>query len=89
LQWPTPASDSVGITLEGQQGMLSSRTEVGPWAWFRVLNSAKLNKTNNPAIYQVTFNEGGHKAMFELRALSAVNPFGQDLLSGFYCAESL
>ncbi len=89
LQWPTSASDSVALTLEGQHGMLSSRTEVGPWAWFRVLNSATLNKTNNPAIYQVTFDERGHKAMFELRALSAVNPFGQDLLSGFYCPESL
>ena len=77
------------MTLEGQQGMIASRTEVGPWAWFRVLNSATLNQTNNPAVYQVMFDEQGHKAMFELRALSAVNPFGQDLLSGFYCPESL
>ncbi|WP_415891637.1 type VI secretion system membrane subunit TssM [Neptuniibacter sp. PT8_73] len=89
LNWPTPSTDSVTMSLQSQVGMLSSRSEVGPWAWFRVLNSANLNKTNNPAIYQVTFDEQGHKAMFELRALSAINPFGHDLLSGFYCPETL
>ncbi|WP_261845060.1 type VI secretion system membrane subunit TssM [Aliamphritea ceti] len=89
LNWPTQSTDSVSLTLEGPQGMLSSRSEIGPWAWFRVLNSARVNKTNNPAIHHVTFDEQGYKAMFELRALSAVNPFGEDLLSGFYCPESL
>jgi len=89
LQWPTDTTDSVRILLEGQQGMLSSRTEVGPWAWFRVLNSARLTKTENPAVYHVLFKENGYQAMYELRALSAVNPFGQNLLSGFYCPERL
>jgi type VI secretion system protein ImpL len=90
LVWPLAAGfDSVRVQFEGQNGGLTSRSEVGPWAWFRLLQSSELSKTRQRAVYQVAFREQGSEAVYELRADSVVNPFGDNVLSLFRLPESL
>ena len=89
LVWPAEGEESVRIMFENQNGNQTSRTEEGPWAFFRLLNNSKLVKTRNKAVYQVTFREGNQTVVYELRAKSVINPFGDNLLSGFRCPEAL
>lgn len=90
LVWPLPAGfNRVRVQFEGQNGGLTSRSEVGPWAWFRLLQSSELSTTGQRALYQVRFREQGSEAVYELRANSVINPFGENVLSRFRLPESL
>ncbi len=61
----------------------------GPWAWFRLLDTAELRRTNVSDRNRVIFNLGGRIAIFQLRAGSALNPFTVSALSSFSCPASL
>ncbi len=90
LEWPlSDGQNSVRVQFEGQNGGLTSRSETGPWAWFRMLQSSELSKTRQRAVYQVAFREQGSEAVYELRANSVVNPFGDNVLSQFRLPEVL
>jgi len=89
LVWPAEGDESVRILFENQDGSQAARSEEGPWAFFRLLGNSRLEKTRNKAVYRVTFQEGGRNVVYELRAKSVINPFGDDLLAGFRCPESL
>jgi type VI secretion system protein ImpL len=55
----------------------------GPWGWFRMLQDAKIRKTNAANIYDVTFSAEGKKARFRIKADSVTNPFNTNILSQF------
>ncbi|XDA99850.1 type VI secretion system membrane subunit TssM [Sulfitobacter sp. LCG007] len=61
----------------------------GPWAWFRLLDTAELRRTNVSDRNRLIFNLGGRIAIFQLRAGSALNPFTVSALSSFACPASL
>lgn len=67
----------------------SSIQRDGPWAWFRLLDTAELRRTNVSDRNRVIFNLGGRIAIFQLRAGSALNPFTVSALSSFACPASL
>lgn len=91
LQWPGPGGPSqVSIRLyppsvSGPSGL----TEDGPWAWFKMLDKANITPTSLPERFNVTFEVGGRKALYELRASSALNPFRLRELKQFRCPERL
>ena len=90
LQWPGPDGSSlVRITFEASSGSHVSRTKEGPWGFFRVLDESEVIKSSLSDLYKVTFEISGHKAQYELRADSVVNPFRLTALERFNCPKRL
>ncbi len=90
LQWPSP--DGIGrarLVFAGLDGRQTSTTEEGAWAWFRVLDSARMQSTRQEELFRVTFSLSGMSARFDLQAASVRNPFQLDALRGFRCPERL
>jgi type VI secretion system protein ImpL len=84
LQWPGPdGSSRVRLTFEASSGSHISRTKEGPWGLFRLLDESEVVKTSLSDRYKVTFEISGHKAQYELRADSVVNPFRLSALERF------
>ena len=88
--WPGPRTD-IGVrfnfqTLDGRE---LHQSEEGPWAWLRVLDKARVERTGLPDRFLVTFEQDGFKARFELRAESVENPFHLTELRNFRCPRSL
>ena len=92
----------VRVIFEDLQGEFHSNVFEGPWAWFHLLDSAKLKNTNIAKVYKMTYSveqnlktESGrsmnvqHEIDYMVRAKSINNPFGKDLLGTFRCPESI
>jgi type VI secretion system protein ImpL len=95
-------SRATQVTWPGQTGMSSVRlvfdpaptvgTRVlqasGPWALFRLFEQGRLQQSDSPEQYTLTFQSGdGHQASFEIRAGSVQNPFTPGLLRNFQCPK--
>lgn len=86
-RWPgTGGSTQVRIVFEGSNGVQSSRTEEGPWAWFRILEQSE-KEVVSADWFIVTFDVDGRKAKYQVRASSVVNPFIMQDLQKFQCPE--
>ncbi len=60
-------------------------TETGPWALFRLFARGRLQAGKAAGQFTLSFQAGGHQAVFELRAGAASNPFTPGLLTDFRC----
>lgn len=90
LQWPAP--DAIGrarLVLVGVDGSRPSQTKEGAWAWYRLLDAARMRPTGQQELFQVGFSLGGLSATFDLRAVSVRNPFQMSELRGFKCPDRL
>ncbi|WAC71423.1 type VI secretion system membrane subunit TssM [Roseateles sp. SL47] len=91
VQWPGPrGSSQVRVQVSptsanGSSGMVND----GPWALFRLFDRVKIEKTNAPERFRVTFDIDGRKAVFEVTASSVNNPFRLNELNQFSCPNSL
>ena len=72
-------------TADGQSG----NTLAGPWAFFRLLDTADVSETNISEVYQATFKLGERWVTYELRANSAFNPFNLTEIRAFRCPDRL
>ena len=61
------------------------RLEQGPWAWFRLLDQARVERESDSRL-RLTFTAGGRSMRVILDAASSRNPFGTNALAGFSCA---
>jgi type VI secretion system protein ImpL len=90
FQWPGPATNTgVRLVFETLDGRQASRSMEGPWAWFRTLDAATVERTALPDRFNLTFAVEGLSARYELRAGSVANPFNLKELRSFRCPESL
>ncbi|MGB5832697.1 MAG: type VI secretion system membrane subunit TssM [Thiohalocapsa sp.] len=90
LQWPSPlVPGRVRLVFVDGAGGRPSRTYSGPWAWFRLLDSASMRSTSQQELFRVSLSLAGHNAEFELRAVSVRNPFKLSELRGFRCPDRL
>lgn len=90
LTWPgTPGARSRVAFTPIQPGAINDVNAEGPWSLFRLLDGAKLRRTNVSDRNRVVFNLGGRIAIFELRAGSVLNPFTLDALGSFSCPPTL
>lgn len=90
LQWPGPEGSSrVRLSFEASSGSHISRTKEGPWGLFRLLDESEVVKTSLSDRYKVTFEISAHKAQYELRADSVVNPFRLSALERFNCPKRI
>jgi type VI secretion system protein ImpL len=89
--WPGPGgSNIVRLTFAPVSGGAPvSVVKEGAWSLFRLLHEADFVRTDQPDVFEVTMNGGGHSARFRLRAASVENPFDLRMLSGFACPDGL
>ncbi|MCB9948688.1 MAG: type VI secretion system membrane subunit TssM [Rhodospirillaceae bacterium] len=91
MTWPgTVTPNQSRITFSPAGSGPSSASVQGPWAWFRMLDQAVIDRgVPGTDRFNFTLVVGGRSATFQLRPNSVVNPFGLDDLSQFRCPESL
>ncbi len=94
---PTP----VAVTWPGSVGLAritlmpkkrdaeNTMSRDGPWAWFRLLDSAEVRRTNVSDRRRVNFRVGGRLALFELQSGSVINPFALPAMAKFNCPKSM
>ncbi|MBI4696826.1 MAG: type VI secretion system membrane subunit TssM [Gammaproteobacteria bacterium] len=87
VKWPSPAGGlDAAITFQEWSGRTTSRRKDGPWALFRLLEQAKLERvTADRGV--ATFRFDDHYVQFEIRATSVVNPLLVDEAHSFTCPE--
>jgi type VI secretion system protein ImpL len=89
LLWPAPnPTGEVRIEMApaASEGIIR---KPGDWAWFRLLDEAKVESTDRAEVFTVDFTLGGRTATYELIARSANNPFNFPELEQFKCPEQL
>jgi type VI secretion system protein ImpL len=89
MQWPAPnSSDKARLTLTRANGQPAVIETAGPWAFFRLLDRAKMD-ASLPDQMTIGFDANGATASFRLRASSVRNPFHARNLAQFQCAPQL
>jgi type VI secretion system protein ImpL len=89
MQWPGKAGGRNRVALVPEiAGTENQISRQGPWALFRLFNSASLGPLVDGR-FKVTFSVGGRLVGYEIRPGSAFNPFNLPALSSFRCLESL
>jgi type VI secretion system protein ImpL len=91
VQWPGPkGSNQVRIQLSPPSASGTSASTVdGPWALFRVLDKAQVERGVGPEKFMVTFSVDNRRARFEVTANSVQHPIRLTELQAFSCPEGL
>jgi type VI secretion system protein ImpL len=88
MQWPGQGAGQARVVFTPQQSG-STLSATGPWALFRLLDAAVVQRAAASDRFTVTFTAGGRSAAFEVRAGSVINPFALPELKAFQCPGSL
>jgi type VI secretion system protein ImpL len=104
LRWAgNDTHNQVRVVFEDLQDQQHSLTYEGPWAWFKLQDSARISNTSVSNVYMATYtaNDGQHSyhasevmnplhsIRYEIKARSINNPFNKDLLGTFRCPERI
>ncbi|WP_208978141.1 type VI secretion IcmF C-terminal domain-containing protein [Pseudovibrio denitrificans] len=90
LSWPGDGVPSASLAFFPEvAGEANSINLSGPWSLFRLLEKARVTKTEIPDQYKVRFSLGNRFATFNLIANSVNNPFSARLLQNFTCPKEL
>jgi type VI secretion system protein ImpL len=81
--WPGTTTDA-SFNFETAGNSSTGPGLQGPWAWFRLLDGAQVERISDTR-YRIAFAAGGHSMRIVLEAASSRNPFGQNPLAGFRC----
>ncbi len=84
IKWPGEKVGGAVVTFEEHSGVRSPMVFDGAWAWFRLLDAAKLAKESEVR-YSLILASGGHEAKLRIDANSVWNPFRQLPLLKFRC----
>jgi type VI secretion system protein ImpL len=91
VQWPgTKGSNQVRIQISPPSASGNSGQIVdGPWALFRLLDKAQMERGASPEKFLVTFTVDNRRARFEVTANSVQHPIRLPELQSFSCPEGL
>ena len=84
MNWPG-STEQASFAFEDRNGPVPGAATHGPWAWFRLLDQAHLERVSDTR-YRITFGAGGKTTGVILEAASIRNPFGRNEISGFRCS---
>ncbi len=84
VKWPGDSPGPAAATFEERSGGRPNLVAQGPWALFRLLDSAQVERETDVR-YVLTFERGGHQARVRIEAASIRNPFGKGELQQFRC----
>lgn len=83
VTWPADALNEVGLTYH-PDASFPVHAE-GPWALFRLLSSASIEKSDEPGHFFIHFRSGAREATFSVETGSAESPLDQSVLQSFRC----
>ena len=83
MTWPGLTPGPAAVTFEERAGVRPNFAFTGPWAWFRLLDSAQVERKTD-SISIVTIEGGGHLARIRVES-NTLNPFGKQALQQFRC----
>ncbi|OGT66409.1 MAG: hypothetical protein A3J38_07655 [Gammaproteobacteria bacterium RIFCSPHIGHO2_12_FULL_45_9] len=89
FMWPGPDGDFVTLRFEGANDLPPTITKTGTWGWLRLLDTARIQPTIDPRVFEVTLNVDNLEIVYQLTADNPVNPYTSGLLSAFRCPDSL
>jgi type VI secretion system protein ImpL len=84
MSWPGE-SGRAAFAFEEPAAAIPGESRQGPWAWFRLLDQARVERESHTRLL-LTFTAGGRSMRLVLDAASGRNPFGNNPLAGFSCA---
>jgi type VI secretion system protein ImpL len=84
-KWPGESAGPAAVTFEERSGGRPNLVAEGPWAWFRLMDEARVERESDVS-YVLTFERGGHQAKVRVEATSIRNPFGRRDLQQFRCS---
>jgi type VI secretion system protein ImpL len=85
MTWPGGSVGQAAIAFEQKTGVGPSSVQQGPWAWFRMLDKAQVQRDSDTRL-RISFTAGDRSMRAVLDAASIRNPFIRDELAGFRCA---
>jgi type VI secretion system protein ImpL len=87
ITWPGPdQTQSAHLMFDPPPtGRAGLEEEMGPWSMFRLFARGRLQQSRTPGGYDLTFQVGERRAVFEIRASSLTSPFTPTLLQDFRC----
>ena len=88
LNWNVSGLPEAHVTLFNKTTPLAPITFSGPWALFRLMDSAKKQNTG-PTSFTATFGQGASTATFRVTLPSDQNPFSRGGLWSFRCPSTL
>lgn len=81
FNWPQSNAKLVLNSIEGKHYELE---EVGPWAFFKMLQKVNvLVDEDDPGSLQILFEVNGNSGRYLLKTQNEVNPFTPGILNGF------
>ena len=86
IKW---GGESPSATLRVRASEGAHKTYNGPWALFRLFDSAKIQNTERPEKFKASFTLEGKQFDFEVMANSAFNPLRLNELRQFRCPSNL
>ncbi|MBA2654560.1 MAG: type VI secretion system membrane subunit TssM [Gammaproteobacteria bacterium] len=89
LVWPGPTPTHTEISFTNDQGKKTVVTETGAWSWFKILDKSRLEGTNSPKHFRLTFILNSSSVHYELYTNGIVNPFLPGILNAFRCPNIL
>lgn len=88
--WPGSAKQQTAtLIFLNDQGGKTTKTEFGPWAFFRLLDQANLQTISDTKNFQLTFDLNGNAVRYQLFAVDPINPFIPGIVEGFRCPLEL
>ena len=88
LNWSVSGLPEAHVTLYNHTTALAPITFSGPWALFRLMDSAKKQNTG-PTSFTATFGQGANTVTFKITLPSDQNPFSRGGLWSFRCPSKL
>lgn len=90
LNWPVAANDeATKIEFIQVDGKVRTKSELGPWALFRLLDNQSIETTGRNSIYHINITLDGLSIKYEMRANSEFNPIGARILQSLSLPEEL
>ncbi len=86
MVWPGSVGQA-SFAFDSPRGPIPGSAFQGPWAWFRLLDAAHVERLSGSRM-RVTFSAGGKSMRVILQAASVRNPFGRNVAAGFRCTLS-
>jgi type VI secretion system protein ImpL len=83
--WPGPKPGAATAWFEERSGARPNINARGPWAWFRLMDQARIERETDVR-HTIVFTGGGHEARVGVEAESIRNPFGRNELQQFRCS---
>ena len=84
MTWPGPNPGRAIATFEERTGGRPNIAAEGPWAWFRLIDQAQVQRETD-AVYVVTIEKNGHESRLRVESISIRNPYGNQALQQFRC----